>query len=241
MNSPIDTPATGRKALMIGATGLVGSTLLTLLLNSLEYDQVHTFSRSELGITHPKLTSHIVDFEAVHEWEGMLTGDAFFSCLGTTVRQAGSKEAQWKVDYTYQYKAAMAASFNGVHHLLLVSSMGADPESFFFYTRMKGALEQAVTRLSFSLLTIFQPASLTGPRKNPRGGERLAVKILNVVNRIGFFKKYRPISAETVAQAMYSLSLRTGEPTQMVVSGTSIFLAAEAPRPNQESLITVNS
>lgn len=240
MNPNLDTKPTGRTALIIGASGLVGSAVLQLLLQSPEYDEVHAFSRSATGVQHSKFQEHIVNFDAVHEWEHLLTGHALFSCLGTTVKQAGGKEQQWKVDYTYQYKAAMAASFNGVQHILLVSSLGANPESFFFYTRMKGALEQAVNRLSFPLITILQPASLTGDRKNPRPGERLAVKILHTVNRFGFFKKYRPIPAETVAQAMYKLSLRSGEPTQMVVAGTSIFLAAEAPKPTQEALVVAN-
>ena len=122
---------------------------------------------------HAKLQERIVNFDAVPEWKALLTGDVLFSSLGTTLKQAGSKEAQYKVDFTYQYNIAKAAADNGVSQYVLVSSAGASPQSRIFYSRMKGELEEAVKTFSFPHITILQPGILQGERDEFRLGERI--------------------------------------------------------------------
>ena len=110
------------KAILIGATGATGRDLLQLLLNDNEVESVAIFVRRVPDIEHEKLTVHTIDFEKPEEWSRLVKGDVLFSCLGTTRKDAGSKEAQWKVDYDYQYHFAKIARENGVKSLLLVSS-----------------------------------------------------------------------------------------------------------------------
>ena len=105
--------------------------------------------RRSLNINNPKLEEHIVDFDKIELWKNNLSGDELYSALGTTIKKAGSKEAQYKIDFTYQYEAAKAASENGVKKYLLVSSLGANSKSSNFYLRMKGSLDEKVQQLSF--------------------------------------------------------------------------------------------
>ena len=128
------------KILLIGATGATGRDLLKLLLDDSEVDSVVIFVRRDVGIEHHKLTIHVIDFEKPEEWVHLVNGDVLFSCLGTTLKDAGSKAAQWKVDYDYQYSFAKAARQNGVECYVLVSAMNASSNSGFFYSRMKGKL-----------------------------------------------------------------------------------------------------
>src|SRR5690606_10772270 len=96
-----------------------------------------------LDIRHEKLHVHVIDFDKPEQWERLVDGDVLFSCLGTTLKAAGSKEAQWNVDYGYQYAFAKAARNNGVNSYVLVSASNASPSSPFFYAKMKGKLEEA--------------------------------------------------------------------------------------------------
>ena len=125
------------KALVIGATGATGRDLVNQLLTDKDYDEVNVFVRRPLEVESPKLKTHIVDFEKPEEWKDLVNGDVAFSCLGTTLKDAGSKEAQRKVDYDYQYNFAKAAKENEVEDYILVSSYGANPKSKIFYSRMK--------------------------------------------------------------------------------------------------------
>ena len=114
------------KAIVIGATGAVGKELVRALLDDARYTEVAVFVRRDPGVTHPKLTAHVINFEQPDTWRALVTGDVLFSALGTSLKQAGSKEAQRRIDYDYQYMFAEAAHANGVPHLVLLSSLGAD-------------------------------------------------------------------------------------------------------------------
>ncbi|MCC5941902.1 MAG: NAD-dependent epimerase/dehydratase family protein [Balneolaceae bacterium] len=195
------------KATIIGATGLVGSELVNLLLLDDRIQEVVVFGRRTLGFNHEKLQEHIINFDKSEEWRELVSGDLFFSTLGTTMKQAGSKEAQNRVDYTYQYEFAKAAAENGTPVYVLVSAASANPESRVFYTRMKGELERDVKKLNFSATHIIQPGLLHGNREDTRFGENLAFHLLNAVNRIGLMKSYRPIHGKTVAKAMINAAL----------------------------------
>ncbi len=186
---------------ILGATGATGSDLLKLALKSNRITEIHLFTRRKLSPSHPKVFCHVVDFNKPELWQHEISGEIVFSCLGTTLKDAGSKEAQFKVDYTYQYEFAQAAKANGVKSFILVSSVMANAKSSFFYTRIKGQLEDAISLLAFPCLIIFRPPSLIRTI-NTRKSEQISLKILQSLNQIGLFKSAKPMSTESLAQAM---------------------------------------
>ena len=191
------------KALIIGATGATGKDLLSQLLADDTYAEVHCFVRKPLALTHPKLHAHVVDFDTPEAWADLLHGDVAFSCLGTTLAVAGSKDAQWRVDYDYQYAFAEHCKNNGVSTFVLVSAAGAKAQSKLFYNRMKGALEEAVKKLNFPRLLIFQPSILIRSNSD-RSGENFTVKAFKFLNKLGILKRYRPMPTEVLAEKMLS-------------------------------------
>jgi len=198
-----------KTALIIGATGLVGRQLLHFLLDDTHFEKVKTFSRRSLNISHPKHMEFIVDFENIDKWKKDLKGDVLFSALGTTLKQAGGKAEQYKVDYTYQFEVAKASAENGVSQFVLVSSLGANPRSKIFYSRMKGELDEAVRALPFNTIFIVRPSALKGERDEKRKGEEVMIKATGWFTRwLPFLKKYKPIEAESVAKAMINISLK---------------------------------
>ncbi len=192
-----------KTAIVIGASGLVGSFVILKLLDDSRYDKIKVFVRNSLDINHPKLEEHLISFDKIDVWKDYLTGDELYSVLGTTIKKAGSKQAQYKVDYTYQYEVAKAAAENGVKKYLLVSSAGANYKSGNFYLRTKGSLDEKVQQLSFEQICIFRPSILVGLRSEKRLGESLGIKIAGTITKIiPALKKYRPIEASGVAEAM---------------------------------------
>ncbi len=193
------------KALIIGATGATGKDLVSQLLTDKGYDEVNVFVRRPLAVENPKLKTHIVNFDKPEEWKDLVKGDVAFSCLGTTLKAAGSKEAQRKVDYDYQYNFAKAAKENEVEDYILVSSYGAHPKSKLFYSRMKGELEQSIKDLHFNKLTIFQPGMLER-KDSERTGEVLGGKIIKFANKFGVLTQQKPLPTEVLAKAMINSS-----------------------------------
>ena len=193
------------KALVLGATGAVGKDLVQQLLADDSFESVDIFVRREVKMDSSKLTVHVVDFDHPEDWAAELKGDVLFSCLGTTIKAAGSQEAQWKVDYTYQYEVAKAARANGVKTYVLVSAIGADVNSKFFYSRMKGALDDTVQQLGFEGCFILQPPSLIR-KGSERFGENVGVAILKGLNAIGLLRSWTPMPTESVAAAMIRLA-----------------------------------
>jgi uncharacterized protein YbjT (DUF2867 family) len=211
---------------IIGATGLVGKQLVQQLLNDQRFGKVRIFVRRETGLKHPKLEQLIVDFANTETWAKQLTGDVLFSALGTTLKQAGSKEKQYEIDFTFNLNFAQKAKENGIQNYVLVSSVGANSKSGIFYTRMKGELDEAVAKIGFSNLVILRPASLTGPRENRRMAEEISIPVLNLLTRF-VMKNYRPISDETVAKAMINAVLNKNE-SKTIYEGSEVFnLAAQ--------------
>ncbi|HPT43936.1 MAG TPA: NAD(P)H-binding protein, partial [Paludibacteraceae bacterium] len=191
-----------KKALIIGATGMVGAELTRQLLEDKNYGEIVSFVRRASGVSHPKLTEHIVDFDKPENWKELVTGDVLFSAMGTTIANAKTKDNQYKVDFTYQYETVRMASENGVPVYVLVSSAGASSRAVAFYMNMKGELEDAVKKLPFQYLHIFRPGQLDGDRKENRAGERIALKLMYVINKAGIARRYRPIHATQLAKAM---------------------------------------
>ena len=193
------------KALVIGATGAVGKDLVQQLLTDEAFERVDIFVRREVNIPSEKLTVHVVDFDHPETWADLLQGDVLFSCMGTTIKAAGSQDAQWKVDYTYQFETAKAARANGVKTYVLVSSVGANAKSKVFYTKMKGALDEAVQKLGFEGCFILRPPSLIR-KGSDRLGEKMGIVVLKAFNSLGLLQKFTPVPTERVAAIMISVA-----------------------------------
>lgn len=191
-----------KTANIIGATGLVGRQLTRQLLADERYGTVRVFVRRSTGISDPRLEERVVDFDHPDKWSHDLTGEELFSALGTTIKQAGSKEVQRRIDYTYQWQVAEAAANNGVSRYLLVSASGANSKSHIFYSRLKGELDDAVAGLPFDQIAIFRPSLLVGDREVPRAAERFTEVALKAVDWIPGVRRYKAIRGATVAAAM---------------------------------------
>ncbi len=218
-----------KTAIVIGATGLVGGQLVQQLLEDPEFSRVLSFGRRSIGIRDARLTEHIIDFEHAETWEPLVRGDVLFSTLGTTLAQAGSKAAQYRVDHSYQLRFAEAAAAGGVPVYVLISAAGADPRSLVFYSRMKGELDLKVSQLSFSSVNILRPGLLAGERAQSRPGERIAYMVLRAINKIGLAKKYRPVEARIVARAMIRAAIQ-GRPGVHIHTLDEVFRLAGEPQ-----------
>jgi uncharacterized protein YbjT (DUF2867 family) len=196
-----------KTAVMIGATGLVGSQLLSQLLDDARFGKVRVLGRRVTGRTHAKLEESVVDFDTPASWTALVKGDVAFSALGTTLKKAGGQAAQKKVDYDYQLAFAQAAARNGVPAYVLVSSGSANPRSRIFYTRIKGELDRDVQRLGFARVRIMRPSLLGGDRPDARAGESFGSKLLGALNAVGVARKYREIPGHVVAKAMINAAL----------------------------------
>lgn len=193
-----------RKAILLGASGLVGGFCLHELLQEPVYTRVTLLNRRDLKIgLYPKLVQKVVDFDALKK-EDFAGGCDIFCALGTTIRQAGSQAAFRRVDLEYPLAAARLARKAGSKQFLLVSSVGADPGSKTFYLRTKGELEQQIVKLGFQAIHIFRPSLLLGERKEFRLGERIIQAIAPVLNVLlfGSMRRYRAIKASAVGKAM---------------------------------------
>lgn len=196
-----------KKALIFGASGLVGTYCLNNLLASDTYKKVISFGRRKLPVVHSKLEQHQIDFEDLKAAASLIKGDDLFICLGTTRGKAG-KEGFIKVDFDFTFNAAKYAAINGVNQLILVSSIGADKDSIFLYTKTKGRLEEAVKRLPFWSVHILQPSVLLGARDETRVGELIAGTMGKLIHHFskGALGNLTPIKAITVAKAMINIA-----------------------------------
>ncbi|HEY0372550.1 MAG TPA: NAD(P)H-binding protein [Thermoanaerobaculia bacterium] len=185
------------RALLLGATGLVGRELLTLLLADSRYASVVVVARRRTGVKHAKLIEHVFDLEHMEAHREAFIADDVFCALGTTIKIAGSQERFRAIDLEMPLRAARLARAQGASHYLLVSSVGANAKSRIFYTRVKGELEHDLAQLGYPSLTIARPATLLGPRTEHRSGEGLA-------QRLGWLvpAAYKPIEGRSVARAL---------------------------------------
>ncbi len=193
------------KAVIAGATGLVGGQLLTSLLSDTYYTEVTAITRRPLAIDHPRLKQIIADVDTLAQHATHLQADDVFCCLGTTIRTAGSQEAFRKVDYTYPLTLARITREQGASQYLLVSALGANRQSRVFYNRVKGEVEEAIRAVEFPVMHVLQPALLTGPRKEKRTGERIGQAIFRILNPV-IPARYRAIESIKVARAMQQIA-----------------------------------
>lgn len=197
-------------ALVIGSTGLVGQALVEQLIAAEEISQVITLTRRPIEYASVKVMNYVVDFDQLEQHASLFQADLMFSCLGTTLKQAGSIDAQRKVDFQYQLKAAELAAEKGVSHYLLVSSSGANVQSPSAYLKMKGELEKRIKLLNFERISIFQPSLLMGDRKEFRLAEKLGSWLLPSLCLIPGLRRFRPITGKQVATKMHLVSSQSG-------------------------------
>jgi len=189
-----------RTALVAGSTGLIGGQLLTLLLEDPHYSKVIALSRKPLTLTHAKLENVSVEVDQLNQHKDLNAEDVF-CCLGTTIKQAKTKEAFRKVDFDYPLELAKILKANGAKQFLLVSALGSNKNSGIFYNRVKGEVEEAITAVGYDSFHIFKPSLLVGPRKEQRSGED-AAKISYKIFGFLIPKKYKEIESIKVARAM---------------------------------------
>jgi uncharacterized protein YbjT (DUF2867 family) len=198
------------KAVIAGASGLVGGDLLDILLQSAVYKEVTILVRKEMPLMHPKLKQLVVDFDQLQDYDAEITGHALFCCLGSTRKKTPDLTIYRKIDHDYPLELAKLAVKNGMPQYHLVSALGANAKSSNFYTKMKGEVEADLKQVGLSCLHIYRPSLLTGERNEPnRTAEKFAEGLFKLINPllVGSLRKYRSIPAATVAQAMYKQSL----------------------------------
>jgi uncharacterized protein YbjT (DUF2867 family) len=186
------------KALIIGATGATGKDLVRVLLEDPGYTEVVAFVRRPSGQAHPKFSEVITDFERLEEVSDSIKGDIWFSCLGTTLKAAGTKEKQWQIDHDIPAKFAEIAKLNGVPRAVVVSAYGASTTSKVFYSRMKGELDEHIANLGFDQCIIFRPGFLLR-KDTDRSPERLTAHALKLLNAVGLFRRFRPLPTSVLA------------------------------------------
>ena len=194
-------------ALILGATGATGKELVKELLNNPNFYKISVFGRRVPDIDNKKLFKYKINFSELNKIKKLLSGDILFSALGTTLKQAGGKKQQFLVDYTYQYEFAKIAVENGTKNYSLVSSTGADKNSFFFYPKIKGELEESIKKLPFNKIQIFQPPTLIRQSHLARRGEKIGIKVFNRLNKIGLFKSQKPLPVKILAKIMIDAAL----------------------------------
>jgi uncharacterized protein YbjT (DUF2867 family) len=192
-----------RTALVIGATGLVGRGVVNQLLTSEKYSHVKVLARRSFELTHPKLDSIIFNFDRPDA--SLVRADDIYCCLGTTMKKAGSNEAFYLVDFTYPYEIAKMALANGAKRFAIITAMGSDSKSLFYYNRVKGDIEAAIKALEYETLLVFRPSLLLGHRSESRMGEKIGEILAKLLNPL-IPAKYRAIEAENVAKAMVAIT-----------------------------------
>lgn len=198
-----------KTAIIFGATGLVGNELLHILIDSNEFDKIIAVSRKELPLSNPKLETVLLsDFSDLLQIKEKLKADSFFCCIGTTIKKAGSKEVFRRVEYIIPEQIAQLAEELSIPNLVIISSIGANPDTLNFYLKTKGEMERRTKEIYKGNLKIVRPSLLMGNRKEFRFGEKAAIIFMKAFGWMMFgpLKKYRGIKARDVAKAMLVLS-----------------------------------
>jgi len=197
------------KAIIVGASGSIGNSVLKKLLSNDIYSEVLVLVRKDLGIQHPKLKQLILNFDDINKYAAQITGDVVFSCLGTTKSQTPDEAEYKKIDYQYPLDVAWIAQTNGAKSYHLISSIGADKNSSTFYIRTKGEVERDLKAVPFESIHIYRPSLLDGERKQKRTLEKISITVMHLINPLlfGGLKKYRSIKVDTVASAMIKNSM----------------------------------
>jgi uncharacterized protein YbjT (DUF2867 family) len=215
------------RAILLGATGLVGSELLAALLADPACAEVVCLGRRPSGKTAAKLVEHQVDFAATPLEPLLAGGTALYSALGTTIKKAGSQDAMHEIDVAIPRRVAKAAATSGVTRYGLVSAVGANARSSVFYNRIKGELEEAVQTLGFARVAIARPSFLVGERAEHRPLEGVGIAAFGLLGWVPGLRKYRPIHARTVARALLRATNEAGDPVRILEPADLFALGGE--------------
>ncbi|WNC69906.1 NAD(P)H-binding protein [Thalassotalea nanhaiensis] len=197
-----------KSVLLFGASGLTGQHCLQLLLENSHYNRVVIAVRSYLDIEHEKLSQVIVNFDDINSNEDLFAVDEVFCCLGTTIKEAGSRTAFTNIDHNLVVNIAKLAKKHAVNKFLVISALGANPKSKSFYNQTKGKMETAIKTLNLNTTFVFRPSLLLGERKEFRLLEHftaIACKVFSFVF-IGPLKSVKPIEAFVLAKAMITVA-----------------------------------
>ncbi|WP_281889710.1 NAD-dependent epimerase/dehydratase family protein [Paenibacillus sp. YYML68] len=215
----------GKHAVVVGATGLVGTELVRLLLKESTYERVVVLVRTGMEMSDPRLDQRIISFDQLEQLPQELFREADVFCtLGTTMKKAKTQEQFMKVDYAYPLSLGQLAKRHGAARMLIVTAMGADAGSMFFYNRVKGMVEKELLSLGLNELYIFRPSLIMGPRAEHRAGESLAQSVSERLPFLfaGPLRPYRPIQARTIAEAMTNVALQRVRPSQSVIRSEEV-------------------
>jgi uncharacterized protein YbjT (DUF2867 family) len=195
------------RAIVIGASGLVGSMILKELLDDKDFSEVRIFVRRPTGINSPKLKEFVSDLKDISALSSEVQGDVLFNALGTTIKKAGSKKEQQRIDRDMPIAFARIASANGTKIMLNVSSVGANMKGG-FYLKTKAEMEAGTEEFFPKRVFNFRPGLLVGDRKEFRLVEKIAAGVMKITDPVlsGSSRKYRSMPADKLARAMVSLS-----------------------------------
>jgi len=193
-----------KKAIVYGASGLVGSYILKNLLDNDNYEQIIIVSRKDLHIRHPKLKTLISDFQSLINHVKDIDADEIYIALGTTQQKTPDKKDYYQIDHDYPVLAAKLAKENDAKSVFLVSSVGANINSSLFYIKTKGETERDIIDLNFDHTHIFRPSMILGDRKENRPLEKVFKTIWKLINPLlmGRLSKYKGLDAKYIAKAM---------------------------------------
>ena len=223
-----------RAAIVVGATGLTGMSLVKQLCENEEYNSVTVIARRELDFVHPKLEVKIRVFDRLEESDIEFANE-LYCCLGTTIKKAGSKELFEKVDFEYPLYIASLAKKRGIPHMLVITAMGANENSAFYYNRVKGKLEHDLKELNLQRLSIIRPSLLVGNRDEFRFGEKAGEAVLKVAKPflVGPLKRSRAIEASQVAKAMIVIALH-GKKQPVTIYPSQELAVMDFPKAKEE-------
>ena len=208
-----------RTALIVGTSGLVGSELMKLLMDSKDYDQIISIGRAILGYSNERVQEIQADFNQLNELD-LPHVDDVFCCLGTTIKKAGSQDNFKRVDLDFVISTAQLGLKNGASNMMVISAVGADEKSSFFYNRVKGEMERKIQELQFDSVYIFRPSMLEGNRNEFRFGEKLGTFVMKVFSWLFFgkLKRYKIVPAIKVAHSMIVHALKNSSGRHIIES-----------------------
>lgn len=207
-----------KTAIVAGASGLVGKELVQKLINSDQYRLIYVLSRKKSGLVNDKIRELVIDFENIGQLKFDEPIDDVFCSLGTTMKQAGSRDNFKKVDYEYIVALANLAKQSGASKFVVISAMGANSKSAVFYNKIKGMTEDALKDIGFNQLIILRPSLLLGERTEKRFAEGLSGIFMKAFNFL-IPDNYKAIQAEKVAESMLKMALKSEEKVLIVESG----------------------
>ncbi|MGB2129310.1 MAG: NAD(P)H-binding protein [Flavicella sp.] len=210
----------GKTAIILGATGLTGGFLLQELLEDVNYSHVKIFARNSLSTQHEKVTEYIGDLLNLEGFQEDFTADEVFCCIGTTLRKTPDKTVYKKIDYGIPVTAAKLCKANNIPTLSIISSLGANANSSFFYPRTKGEMEVSVLSYEIQNTFLLQPSFITGNRNEKRFLENLGFRFTKLFSflMVGPLKKFKSISAASLAKVMHELVQYEDYPTKIISS-----------------------